>query len=358
MKFTLTLLFSFLSFTLSAATIVQKSHGTKEEITILEKRIKDLEEKQIYETEFFKDKIKELNEKQVYQNGQIDSQTGMIDTAFDGVSAEIGASSYYISILGIVIAILSIGLGVYVTKIEKSIKQMNDDSETLVRKNIQIKESVESLSEKITKDSKGLYAIIRNEESNHILDRLISVPEDIANLFSSITSRDLEVVHFQKLKEAYLQVKDVEKFNIKYLVLFFQHFSGLSLLDDTIKPEFIKSLDLSFNHSYKNDLIKSAKDLFVTVGKLDLSNYKDEINTYIKHLCEHDYCQLEEIYFEINNALETRDLKFKLYDIIEKDPKTIIFRKMYGRMIFDYNYEDLTPSENEIIKDIKSIIEK
>lgn len=357
MKFRFFVLIILIGFNSLAKADNTKTLSAKEEIVILNERIIELKEKQIRDSLLFRKQIKELEEKQAYQNNQIDSQTGMIDTAFDGVSAEIGASSNYISILGIVIAIFSIGLGIYITRIEKSIKQMNDDSETLVRRNIEIKESVEALSEKITKDSKGLYKIIRNEESNHLLDRLISVPEDIANLFYSIASRDLELVHFQKLKEAYLQVKNEENFSVDYLTLLFQHFSGLSILDNDLKSEFIKSLETSFKNSYKNDLIKSVKDLFTSIGELDLSNYKDEINIYVEHLCKHKYCEMEEIYFEINKVLDARDFKFKLYDLINKKPETTIFRKMFGKIILDYNYEDLSDSENETINDIKSIID-
>lgn len=308
------------------------------------------------EIENLKVKLDDLEKKLEYQSNQINSQAGMLDTAFDGVSTELGASSNSISILGVVIAILSIGLGWYITKIEKSIKAMVEDSETLMQKNIEIKKNIEVLSDKITKDSGGLYKIIRNEESNHLLDRLISVPEDILNLFYSIASRDLEEEHFFKLKEAYLQIKDDDTYSVDYLTLFFQHFSGLSLLDEDIKLEFFNSIKFSFKNSFKSDVVKSSKDFFDTIVQLEIDNYKSEINEFIEGICESKFSDKDEIYFQINNSVNSRELKFNVYKNIEVKPETLIFSKKFGQLILDYDYSDLTQDEKIIVEKITNLI--
>lgn len=316
----------------------------KKEITILRSRIVELESEMV-----------EVKSKQQYQNDQIDSQTGMIDTAFDGVSAEIGAASNYISIFGAGLAIFTIILSIYVSRMERSVKRMRDDSETLFHTNLQIKESVESLSEKITKDSNGLYKIIRNEESNHIINRLISVPEDIDNLFNILATRDLEAEHFFKLKEAYMQIQINPAFNANYLTLLTQHFSGLSILDTDIKNDFIRSLNHSFQHSFKNDIVKSTFDFFKTLSDFDLSQYSNEINSFANELSIHHLGTTEQIYFAINQAIESRESKFKLFDIIEKSPTKLTFRKLFGKLLVDYNYENLTADEQATIDEIKKI---
>lgn len=316
----------------------------KREILILKSQVNELKSKQ-----------NDLESKQEYQNRQIDSQTGMIDTAFDGVSAEIGGASNYISIFGTGLAIFTIFLSIYVSRMEKSVKRMRDDSETLFHTNLQIKESVESLSEKITNDSKGLYKIIRNEESNHIIDRLISVPEDIGNLYNNLATRDLEPEHFLKLKEAYMQVRLDPAFNSNYLTLLTQHFSGLSILDEDIKDDFTKSLKHSFEHSFKNDLVKSSFDFFKALANYDFSKFVMEINSFANELSINDFGTNEQIYFAINQAVENRGSKFKLYNIIEKSPTKLIFRKMFGKLIVDYNYEDLTVAEQTSIDEIKNL---
>lgn len=307
------------------------------------------------EIEILKSKLEDLEKKLEYQNNQINSQAGMLDTAFDGVSTELGASSNTISIFSIIIALLTIGLGWYITKIEKSIKTMVDDSETLMQRNIEIKETIEALSDKITKDSGGLYKIIRNEESNHILDRLISVPEDILNLFSSIASRDLEEVHFLKLKEAYLQVQNDDTYKTNYLTLLFQHFSGLSLLDEDIRTDFFLNIEDSLENSFKNDVIKSSKDFFDTIAELEITTYKSEINQFIKSICKSVFSDKEEVYFQINNSINSRELKFNLYENIEVISETLMFRKKFGGFIIEYGYENLTDKEEIIIEKIKNL---
>ncbi|OXB13474.1 hypothetical protein, partial [Flavobacterium tructae] len=265
--------------------------------------------------EALSEKIDYLEEKIEYQNEQINSQAGMLDTAFDGVSTELGASSNYISVCSIIIAIFSIGLGIYVTKIEKSIKSMVKDSETLMARNIEIKNDIESLSNKITRDSRGLYKIIRNEESNHLIDRLIFVPEDITNLFYNLTSRDLEPNHFPKLKEAYLQVKNTPEYGDDYQMLLFQHFVGQSFLDEELKNDIIDNVYDLFENSFKNDAIKSSKDFFSTISQLDIENYKLELNKFVTGFCKSKFSTEEAIYFEIINSLKSRELKFKIFKI-------------------------------------------
>nr|WP_315158092.1 hypothetical protein [uncultured Flavobacterium sp.] len=308
------------------------------------------------EIENLKAKLDDLERKLEYQSNQINSQAGMLDTAFDGVSTELGASSNSISMFSIIIAILSIGLGLYITKIEKSIKTMVEDSETLMQKNIEIKKNVEALSDKITKDSGGLYKIIRNEESNHLLDRLISVPEDILNLFYSIASRDLEEQHFFKLKEAYLQIKDDDAYSEDYLTLLFQHFTGLSLLDEDIRLEFLNNIKVSLKNSFKSDIVKSSKDFFDTIVEQEIDNYKSEINKFVEGICESTFSDREEIYFQINNSVNSRELKFNIYKNIDVKPETLIFRKKFGQLILDYDYIDLTPDEEIIVEKIKNLI--
>lgn len=301
------------------------------------------------------EQIIELEKKLQYQTDQINSQAGMLDTAFDGVSAEISASSNYIGLFGIVITLISIGIGWYVTRIEKSIESMNKDSEQLTERNISIKQSVEALSEKITNDSKGLYNIIRNEESNHLLDRLIFVPEDIDNLFFSIAARDLEPDHYSKLKEAYIQVIDDPNFNVNYSTLMLQHFSSFWPFDTDVKDNVIANFDKTFSHSYKNDILKSSKDFFAQMSKVDLDNYKEEINAFINAFCKTTFCNDDSVYSVIDQALESKNSKFKLYNLIDKIEQTLTFRKKIGSLIIEYNFDDLSNNEKTIIEEIKNL---
>lgn len=299
--------------------------------------------------------LQELGDKQEYQDNQINSQTSMLDTAFDGVSSQLSASSFFMGIFGIIVAFFSIGLSVYVSRIEKNVKGMKTDNELLLQRNIQIKQDLEELSEKITKDTSGLYKLIRNEESNHMIDRLISVPEDIGNLFSNLASRDLEKEHFPKLKDAFMQLRRGEEGYSDYLTIFFQHFSDLSILDIDIKPKFMASLDDNFERAFKNDIVKSVNDFFTAILKVSISKSKTEIIQYITALIKSKFSSFEEVYFSINKVIEKRESKFELYDSMSKAPELFHFRQNFGKLILDYKYEDLTPKEASIIEDIKNI---
>lgn len=301
-------------------------------------------------------KITDVNERLKYQADQINGQSGMLDTAFDGVSASLSASSNFIGIFGIIIAIFSIGLSIYVARIEKNVKAMKIDNEFLLQKNIQIKLDLEGLSDKITKDTKGLYKLIRNEESNQMLDRLVSVPEDIQNLFSNLASRDLEKEHFVKLKEAFMQLNEKDEGYSEYLILFFEHFSDLSYIDNEIRPKFLNSLSNNFYNAFKNDVIKSVSDFFSAILQATISSNIKEINQYVDAFCKSSFADTEDIYFTINNVMQTRDNKFELYDSISKASELLIFRKNFGKLILDYNFENLTPKELALIQDINYII--
>jgi len=307
------------------------------------------------EIKSLKIELKEIRNKQEYQDNQINSQVSMLDTAFDGVSSQLSASSIFIGIFGIIIAIFSIGLSVYVSRIEKNVKGMKTDNELLLQKNIQIKQELEELSEKITKDTSGLYKLIRNEESNHMLDRLISVPEDMDNLFSNLTSRDLEKEHFLKLKEAFIQLNKGDDGYSNFLTIFFQHFSDQSLLDIDIKPKFMASLDENFEYAFKNDVLKSVGDFFTAVITLSISKSINEINNYIGSLIKSKFSSLEEVYFIINKVVDRRESKFELYDAMSKAPELLLFRQNFGKLILDYKYENLTAKEAAIIEEIKNI---
>lgn len=297
-----------------------------------------------------------MKDKQQYQDNQINSQTSMLDTAFDGISAQLSSSSIFIGIFGIIIAIFSIGLSIYVSRIEKSVKLMKSDNELLLQRNIQIKLELEELSEKITKDTSGLYKLIRNEESNHMIDRLISVPEDIGNLFGNLASRDLEKEHFSKIKDAFMQLKEEEEYGYSnYLTIFFQHFSDQSYLDAEIKPKFLDSLVINFENAFKNDIIKSVTDFFTAITKVTISKSVNDINKYVAALLNSKFAGLEDVYFTINKVIDKRENKFELYDSISKAPELVVFRQNFGKLIIDYKYENLTPKERAIIEDIKNI---
>ena len=326
------------------------------EINSLKQSIKEIDSIHKRKIRLLNVEIEELVSEEKKQNERIDTQIGLIDTGFSGVSTQISASSNIIQIFGVIISIIAIIASIYLTKLEKNVTRMLNDSKILLEENITIKQDMESLSEKITKDSVGLYKIVRNEESNHMLNRLISVPEDIDNLFESLASRDLAPEHFLKLKEAYMQIKGDTTNERNYLTLMFSHFSGKSILDPDIKNEFIKELNRNFRVSFKNDVLKSAKDYFSSLLEVGLTKSRNEINAYLKALCDSRFAENEEVYMAINSVLKDRESKFTLFEIIEEKPENVCFRKIFGKQLIDFQFENLTEKESGIIEAIKELI--
>ncbi|OXB18054.1 hypothetical protein, partial [Flavobacterium tructae] len=83
-----------------------------------------------------------------------------------------------------------------------------------------------------------------------------------------------------------------------------------------------------------------------------IENYKLELNKFVTGFCKSKFSTEEAIYFEIINSLKSRELKFKIFKIIDEVSESLIFRKKYGKLILDYNYENLTNAENLVINKI------
>ncbi|RKF05080.1 hypothetical protein C8N26_0480 [Tenacibaculum lutimaris] len=354
MKIKTILLIPFLFIIIS----VNGQNKTKEKILFLENQIntlsKEIDSNQQKMLEQSKE-IKELSNKIEYQGNLINNQTVLIDTSFDGVSSQLSASSYFIGIFGIIIALFSIGLSIYVSRMSRNIKNISLDNETLLQKNVTIKQEIELLSEKIVNDSTGLYKVMRTEEANHILDRLISVPEDISNMFSNLASRELNDNHFLQMKEAYTQIKDDEEFADSYLIQFFQHFAGLSVIDEEIKDNLLSKLDMCVKCSFKNDIVNSTQNYISALQKKGLNNSKSEINIFVKIIENSKYKDLEELYFSVFNTLSTRNAQFAFFQIINKTDNTKLFRKNYGKLLENYKTENTTDDENLVFEELENL---
>lgn len=290
------------------------------------------------------------------QKDDLKRQKGYVDTSFSGVSEQIGAASYFIGGFGIVMVIVSIGLGVYVNKMERSVRSISDDAEVLLQRNITVRKEVEDLGNKITSDTAGLYKIVRNEESDYMLERLINVPEDINNLFQNLASRELEDYHFEKLKEAALQViGNDDRLEEAYILLFFQHFAGQTIINTQLKPILIKDFHMIFEGAFKNDMIISSFDLFKAFVKLGLKESKNDINAFVSALSNSGHSELEEVYSSIFQAVQPRDNQFLLYNQIDKTDQTKKFRSRYGKLILEYKSEELIEEEQNVVAEIENL---
>ena len=312
-------------------------------------------------------KIEELNNSFSELQEKYDYQIKVNDQTLNSISNQIGATSYNLSIFAFLFSILAIGLGIYVTWVERKIIKLRDENETLLKQTKQSKNEVVAINELIQKDIYGLFLKIKREETTHILNRLVKIPEDISNLTEELVSRELRQEDFALLKKAYLKLKSKPKKEKKpelisilvdgessYLLLFFQHFLDLSLKDKEINNDLVDFYSRAIECAFENDMIKSTEDFSKAIIDLGFQTKQTEINSFFKGLSNSGFKNFDKIYRIIFNSLNVRDDRFKLYQLLDESKEVRIAKINYGKLLIsEYSKTDLTDSEKQVIKDIE-----
>ena len=163
-----------------------------------------------------KNQINELNQKINELNQDYEKQEKVNEKTFESISNQISAASLNLTIFGILFSVAAIGLGLYVTFIERKIVLIREENKSLLSETKLVKDEVVKINTQIQKDIYGLFLKIKREETVHILERLIKIPEDISNLSQQLLSRELEKEDYLILKEAYLKLKEKVSKNVFY----------------------------------------------------------------------------------------------------------------------------------------------
>lgn len=314
------------------------------------------------EIKILKNSINEIREKYDYQV-RINEQT------LNSISNQISATSYNLSIFAFLFGLLAIGLGVYVTWVERKIIKLRDENESLLKQTKQTKNEVVAINELIQKDIFGLFIKIKREETTYILNRLVNIPEDISNLSQELLSRELEQEDYNQLKKAYLKLKSKPPKNknqgflsgsvdykTSYLLLFFQHFLDLSLKDDEINSDLVGCYSHAIRCSFENDIVKSTEDFAKSLIDLGYQSKEKEINSFFKGIGQSKFKNLTKIYEIIYNSLKTRDDRFKFYSLLENDKQLKVPKVNFGNLLIsEYGKTELTESEKDIIEEVESV---
>ncbi|MBU3012298.1 hypothetical protein KO506_12855 [Polaribacter vadi] len=297
----------------------------------------------------FNKKIKNLEEKFEYQVKN-NEQT------LNSISNQIGATSFNLSIFAFLFGILAIGLGVYITWVERKIIKIRGENESLLKKTIQTKNEVVAINELIQKDIYGLFIKIKREETEHILKRLVYVPKDVNNFVTQLVSRELIESDFELIKKAYLKLGDQANFKENYQIIIFQHFLDLALKDDEISKTITESYPICISCSFENDILKSTENFMKAIIDLGFQKKVLEINSFFKGLSSSQHKNYNKIYEIIFNSLNNRDNQFKFYLLIDKNENKKIAKLKYGKLLIDkYSKNELSISELNIIDDVNSI---
>lgn len=232
--------------------------------------------------------------------------SNVVGTANDGVSNQLSAANNLLVLFSVIIGILGIWLGIYLTKKKQQIEHLAAIVDKKKKAVDAIAHATEDLDKKIHSDLSGLYKDLRKEETDALLNRLILEPQDVDNLCAVLCARDIDEEGFEKLKTAYLKMKDMLKDvsteNIvndcseNYLVLFYQHFFYQALKDVDISRDFDNYYFAIFARAYKRDVINSTFDLCKGISD-DVINSDKEVMlvTYMKALNSSQYGNLKEL---------------------------------------------------------------
>lgn len=248
----------------------------------------------------------------------------VIDVSNDGISNALSASNSYLTVVSIIIALMAAGLALYVAYLERKMRSMKD-AVSQMNQEVSAKEAeVKALVNQVNNDVDGLYVKIRREDTKAMLKRLVKVPEDVTNMEDALLSRDLEKEDFLLLKQAYMALvekgRDKERVGLfkptkgeEYLLLFFQHFSGLSVEDDFLGERIIPYFQRGLDCAFENDVKKVIDDLSGVLVKKNASY--DRLNV-LAHLIA-----------ALNHSKETKDHPEYLQSLKEKVNDSQLWQK-------------------------------
>lgn len=301
--------------------------------------------------------LQKVNSKHEYQL-KINEQT------LNSISNQISATSFNLTVFGIIFGIAALLLGIYVTYIERKIVSIREETQGLLKSTIETKNEVESINQLIQKDINGLFLKIKREETVYILNRLVKIPKDIGNFMNELLSRELEREDFNFLKKAYEMLPNEDEQGIKislnakeqYQLLFFQHFLDLAIKDDLIGSDLVSFYPQAISCAFENDMIKSTEDFSKAIIDKGFQNSEEEINGFIIGLSQSKFSSMNQLYEIIFNSLRNREDRFKFFNLISSNKTSRIGKLKFGSLLIsNYTDENNTESEKIVFERIKEI---
>lgn len=236
------------------------------------------------------DQLSSSKEKQELLDTHVLQLTRLIEASNSSINNSLDASSRFLTIVSIVIALLGVAVAGYVTYLSNKVKAMvetirqSGEYVSNINKEVSIKQKeVSELVDEVNNNIGSLYSRIRREDTKAFLNRLIEVPEDINNIIELLSARNLESEDFFLLRQAYLKLLEIEGVDNQledysysggvdgYLSLFFQHFLGLSIEDDLLRDRIIGFFSEGLSCAFQNDIDNEIDSLGETLSKEKLS---------------------------------------------------------------------------------------
>jgi uncharacterized membrane-anchored protein YhcB (DUF1043 family) len=355
----ITLLVVLLSMLTTAVSCVVHNSTEKRDIDSVA-----TEDKQVKTNEPLNSEIHNLKKDLKETKREIDNrfayQMQCNEQAINSVNTSISGATLALTIVGIILVVIGVLLGVYITLVERKVRNLTDKSKSILETHLKIKDDVEKLDSHIKRNMTQLYDDLKKEETKALVERLVKVPEDIVNLTDILTSRDIPMEFFPKLKEAYQVLppqsgdSEVNHYRALYQVLFFQQFSATALFDKDLQSEMEMKYNILMVCSFKNDITKTTCEFLKVCRDTDILEYRDKIKKYFIALSGSKHKNLMELHKEIYKTLSTKENRFNFYSILKSEEKLKQTSKFYGQYILT-DYKDAsgnTESENLVLKEI------
>ena len=199
-------------------------------------------------------------------NYEIDQLRQTQEMSNDVIANGLNTSNLLISVFAALFAVGAFLIGIYVTRICKKVETLDNE--------VTIKETaVRTLSQEIHENFDNLFSKIRRADTKSLLERLVSVPQDIANIAKILLTRELVEDDYPILRGAYekLLKSGDAKMNSdafgntiedEYAVLFLQHFPAYSFNDPPLRKIIMPIFEVWIaNSAFPNDIEKVAREI-------------------------------------------------------------------------------------------------
>lgn len=242
------------------------------------------------------------------------------------VERSYNATNTILVVLSVIIAIAAIYLTWYINKAEKKLLKIKNIITTKQNDVIQVSKDTSALLNQIKNDTDDLFERIRRKDTESLLTRLVDVPQDIVNVERVLLARDLIEKDFKLVKEAYSklcgdkldgEVSGIggQTYKQLYMVLFFRHFFGKALEDNSLRDSVLDSLVSILDGAFVIDVEKANTELAAFVSNKSVeADRGDVLYVYISSLKMSKYKRKESLFTSLKELVTDREL----WDLIQK----------------------------------------
>lgn len=301
--------------------------------------------------------IEELQGEIEWLKQRYEERANQHQNTLDQISLQLNSASLYLTVFGVVFALIGVALGAFVSNIERRTDRMRGQVQNLLRETEQVRDEVVSINTKIQSDVKGLFQKLHREETLHLLHRLVMVPEDITNLNPLLFSRSLKDQDYETLKTAYINLTTEPHFEPNtpitglgaenlYLLMFFQHFHEVAFKDNEVRPKLAEFYFLGVKSSFKNDMLEATQGFVTAIVDRGIVKNRYEINRFLEAVSLSQYSGFKPLYEVLFQGLYEKKLRFRFFSIINEEDTCRTAKSIFGRLLLEeYTSTELEKSE-------------